>query len=759
MAEAWIEVYNTDITPAGLEITLSLYGKNFRRTVFKDHTYRPAGIHVRGLGDVAKDANENTKLMVESGANLFVIPFEIKEAKPWTPEHPWLYQLQISIYTNGNLLDTQARHFGMRSFRMDVRDEKQGGFFLNNNFIPLRGANTMGHLQQCVMKGDMDQLRDDILLAKICHINFFRLTQRPVQPEIYDYCDQLGMMLQTDLPLFGVMRRPKFVEALQQVRDMERLVRSHPSNIMVTFINEPFPNAMDKPHRHLTRPELEVFFETASHIVRQQNPDRVIKPADGDYDPPGPGIPDNHCYCGWYIGHGLDIGELHKGFWQRVKPGWFYGCGEFGAEGLDPESVMRRYYPREWLPGTAEEESSWNPDDIVMAQTGRFHYLWFDTQKDITHWVGASQEHQAWVIRLMTEAFRRNSLMNSFAVHLFIDAFPAGWMKSIMDVERRPKKAFFTYMDALEPIMVNLRTDRNAFYSGEDVTIEAWVCNDAHHLPADAGLEYQLQLDESVLLHGREDVEIPEYGGRCQGVIRFKAPDVSERKALSVTLSLVSDKRSVIHDHRLTLSLFPKPEKLKVSPVRILGGKTGAARRLTENLRLESLGMATEITPDVFLIDDYDIYRRHKNIINGSVKAGGLALFLELPPGSYQIGGSDITVSACGMGQRHFVSRNTGHPVVADFAPDDFKFWYDAALDHPSPLLSTVFESDPWLPILTSGNGGWAGPWRKVNAAAEMDDGKGCWRICQVHLAGRIHGNPVARIFAERLMTYKRGDN
>ena len=50
------------------------------------------------------------------------------------------------------------------------------------------------------MRGDIDQLRDDILLAKLCNMNFLRLTQRPVQDEIYKWCDRLGLMTQTDLP-------------------------------------------------------------------------------------------------------------------------------------------------------------------------------------------------------------------------------------------------------------------------------------------------------------------------------------------------------------------------------------------------------------------------------------------------------------------------------------------------------------------------------------------------------------------------------
>ena len=44
----------------------------------------------------------------------------------------------------------------------------------------------MGFEQQDVMRGDDAQLIDDILLAKLCHMNFWRITQRPVQQKVYD---------------------------------------------------------------------------------------------------------------------------------------------------------------------------------------------------------------------------------------------------------------------------------------------------------------------------------------------------------------------------------------------------------------------------------------------------------------------------------------------------------------------------------------------------------------------------------------------
>ena len=57
-------------------------------------------------------------------------------------------------------------------------------------------------------------------------MNYLRLTQRPVQTEVYDYCDRLGLMTQTDLPCSAVCADDQFCEAVRQAEEMERLVRS-----------------------------------------------------------------------------------------------------------------------------------------------------------------------------------------------------------------------------------------------------------------------------------------------------------------------------------------------------------------------------------------------------------------------------------------------------------------------------------------------------------------------------------------------------
>ena len=754
-AEVWVEIFNCDIQPQKISLKLSLFGQNFKQTVFKKLKYDPHSIHVPGQGDVAKRSDKDIPLYMGPGLNLLKIPVEIPEPRLWEPASPWLYQMQVNLFdSKNNLMDAVSQQFGMRSFRMDEQSEPKGQFFLNGRQIKLRGANTMGHLQQNVLKKDWDQLRDDILLAKICNMNFLRLTQRPVQPEIYEFCDKLGLMTQTDLPLFGVLRRNQFCEAVRQVEKMERLVRKYACNILVSYINEPFPNAMDEPHRHLIRSELQNFFEAADLVVNMNNPDRVFKAVDGEYDPPGPGFPDNHCYCGWYNGHGIDIGKLFKGYWQKVKPGWNYGCGEFGSEGLDPVEVMRKYYPKEWLPQNKDLEKAWTPDKIVMAQTGRFHYLWFETPHSLKGWIEASHAHQVWVTKLMTEVFRRDNRMHSFAIHLFIDAFPSGWMKAIMDVERCPKPAYFAYRDALTPTMVSLRCDRTAFFSHEEIQIEAWICNDVSEPLHHAILIYSVEMENEILHSGRLEVDVPAIKSICPGLLKFKAPSVSERNRLTVRLGLTDDSGGIVHDSEFKLDIFA-PKKIPFNrKLRIISARRQRLSRFVQSLGMKLHEGNDEPGNDLILIDDYAAFLKQQQAISQAVKNGATTIFLELLPGNYRIAESEIFVKECGMGARHFVSRATGHEMVSDFQPEDFKFWYNAEVDYPTPLLFSTFEAPGWTPILTSGNGDWQGNWKLVLAAAEKKDGLGFWRICQVRLAGRIEGNPVAKIFARRLLGF-----
>ncbi len=488
------------------------------------------------------------------GLNYYSTIIKIDDFKMWEQDSPYLYLCRTTVNE-----DMQETTFGMRKFHMDEDSTIKGNLFLNNKPILLRGANEMGHLQLCVMRGNFEQLIEDILIARYCNMNYFRITQRPVQEEIYNYCDMLGMLNQADLPLFGYMRKNKFHEGVKQAGEMERLIRNHPSVIMSTYINEPFaPDKYGLGYRHMSRSELELFFDACDAAVYFENPDRVIKRVEGDYDPPtNKGMSDFHCYNMWYTNHALPIGMLYRGYLPALNDGWKTGCGEYGTEGLDNYDVMRKYYPAEWLP--EDDNDEWLPDKIIKSQTNTMHGDWYDEQSKIMDWIEQSQIHQAFATKLMTLSFRRRSdRIVSTAIHLLIDAWPSGWMKTLLDVDRMPKKAFFDFKESLEPLAINLRCDRWSAYAGEIIDVEAWVLND----PGEASGE--IRLVAKIYLNGIEKEgfsinakSIQACASEAVGLIPIKVPNVTEHSILDICISLIKDGKNIADDS-FTISAWPE---------------------------------------------------------------------------------------------------------------------------------------------------------------------------------------------------------
>ena len=617
--EVWIEAYNFGYDDIKPHFELSVLGYNFADEVFRD---------------LNLDAGENT--YIKHGFNVFKFAFKIDNPRLWNNDTPWLYKAIITLKL-GKHEQIKIRKFGVRTFIQDLQSDIKGAFFLNGEKIKLRGANTMGFEQQDVMRGDFNQLTDDILLAKICNMNFLRITQRPVQEEIYDYCDMLGLMVQSDLPLFGVMRKNKFAEGVRQAEEMERLVRSHACVIVDTFINEPFADGRGEPHRHMTRPEMQAFFDACKAVVHISNPDRVIKSVDGDYDPPCDDLPDNHCYNMWYNNHAVLFHKFNKGYWLPIKKDWYYGCGEFGVEGLDTVDLMKRRYPKEWI------KEPFDPNDILYAQTGTNYCTFYSAGTSMADWVEKSRNYQTFAVKFMTEFFRRDPFNVSFAVHLFIDAWPDGWMKAIMDCERMPKPAYFAYRNALKPVIIGFRTDRYTYFAGEQIKIENYICNDSNR-KTNGKIVFFVENSHGKTVFAGEDYI-------------FCAPcDSAYANTIAFTVQSVNDR-----------------EKFKIHSYYV-----------DEND--ESIYAVNEIEIEVFAPVTY--------VPNKKLK------IIELKTrGEHDICGEKVTVFDMYAGGLYFVETpETG--IFKDIKKDDLRWLYDKNTDMINYTANNAFTSEGFTPLI-----------------------------------------------------------
>jgi len=747
-AELWMETWRSTFSTAEASIELTAYPNNFEG--------EPTLIGQRPIA--APGPNRS----------IYKVRFNLPGFLWWTLEHPHLYTLRVTLHSaeeRGTTSDTQDVTFGMRTFTQDTHagpeNSRAGTFYLNHEPIVLRGTNEMGNLSVPIQFGNPEQAIEDLLIGKAAHLNYWRITQRPVQREVYELCDRLGVLFQTDLPMVSTVRQGCVEETARQAGEMEKLIRRHPAAAVNSFINEPNPDWKTESARHrlVDRATLEDFFELCIRYTQLYNPDRVIKCADGDYNPPPRhGMLDQHAYVCMHEDHGVEVGKLHKGELFDVKAGWRCGVGEYGAEGLEPLHTMRKYYPASWLP-ELDDDPSWTPDRIPRCQAWGWHHQWYDQQDTIADWTDASHHHQDWAVRFMHEGFRRRAdVINSTTIHLLINAWPNNWLKALLSVDREPLPGYFALADANTPLAVNLRTDRHAITGGESLDAELWVLNDTSRRPERLSVVYRIERDGEVLMIDQCEASAEPVGAAFQGRLRWPTPTVDAPTPLTLRATLLDEAGAVLHDHTVTITLWPAPDAKRLAgrDVAILGRAGERAWRLAEAFGATPTWWTEQANPDLVIADEARMAAGARAALDRYLQAGGALLGLPQPVGeTWPIGAAGVTVQ---QGRDHqFVSRKTGHPIVAGFDPFHFSFWYDADRDRIAHLMDGHLEGESLTPITLTGTGIWYQKRRMLPAGAEVQVGSGRAVLDQVRAAERMPAEPRAAAYLDRVFQHLLG--
>ncbi len=625
-------------------------------------------------------AEEVSKKMT-NGCNYFRKEINLGEFRLWTTDKPYLYNATVTVISDeGKILDEVRTHFGMRKFTMDENSTPKGAFYLNNERIILRGTNEMGHLPRAVMEDDDNRLIDDILTAKVAHLNFYRMTQRPVFNKIYDYFDMLGMLCQSDFPLFSYINYTAVGEGLKQVDEMERLTRNHPSVIVETFCNETLDRtAWGAEQYRPSRYELENFFNAGREVIRISNPDRVIKYNEGDYAPLAEtyGISDFHCYTFWYVSHGMPSGRLNKGYLPPVRKEWYTGCGEYGVDGLDRLDLMRKYCPKEWLPESDEEP--WSPKPIAKEQCFVLHGDFFPEQENAREWIKRSREWQREAIKEYVHILRRRTdMIESTAVHLLIDAWPCGWTKTLVDVDRIPKPAYYAFKEANILTRVSLRRDKYTVYAGDEITTEIYALNDTANektIKITASVYYGEKLRRSYYKESVANACIQSYTGK----IRVRVP---EEYIGEITVAAKSDCNG----------------ETTYDCVKYTVKKPMIKSRITPEIRGERVRDIIKVCggekTDKVIICDNDYFTANQKSIEERVKRGAKAVIFTNK--SLNVIGDDVIFPVHTLAEEvranNFVARNEKSKYTEEFGAEEFKNFYNAEKDYQDLTAWFKFE-------------------------------------------------------------------
>jgi beta-galactosidase len=323
--------------------------------------------------------------------------FTIENPRLWNgTTDPYLYTLYTQVDQGGSILDTISTKIGIRSIETDST-----GLKLNGEYVELKGVNL--HDDKAGKGTAMDQgdRERDIKLILEMGANAVRFSHMQVDQAWYDLCDEKGLLVWTEVQLWGthIQGTQAFADnSAEALRELIRQNYNHPSIAYWGLFNEIPDNATTRS-----------LITNLQNVAKAEDPIReTIGTSFSDYSAQINTIPDVttfNRYYGWYSYPGSRYTDSTQtrldafGTWldslKTAQPGRSLGMGEYGAGAninhhtndpknaappSDPNSNVSAQQPEEYQAYLHEE--TWEQYKASDAKFGVFLWQFADSGND-----------------------------------------------------------------------------------------------------------------------------------------------------------------------------------------------------------------------------------------------------------------------------------------------------------------------------------------------------------------------------------------
>lgn len=194
----WATVWLESVAKNGLKncrITPDLDNSQF---VFEPKFYETNGNATFTVN--VKDGNKTVaSLNSKASDNAFLIA-KIKNVKTWSPERPFLYDIEYIVKEDGKVIDKVKSYAGMR--KAELRGNQ---FYLNNKPYYQRLVLDQGYYPDGQWTAPTDEaLKNDIVLAKNAGFNGARLHQKVFEQRYFYWADKLGYLTWGESPSWAM---------------------------------------------------------------------------------------------------------------------------------------------------------------------------------------------------------------------------------------------------------------------------------------------------------------------------------------------------------------------------------------------------------------------------------------------------------------------------------------------------------------------------------------------------------------------------
>lgn len=157
---------------------------------------------------------------------------QFQQIKTWNPEHPYLYELDLSIKRNGKIIHIVKQCFGFRTAELRPSD----GFYVNDVKVIFKGVNRHSAWPETGRTLSKEISIMDVKLIKDMNMNAVRMSHYPPDRHFLDVCDSLGLFVLNELT--GWQAAYDTVVGRKLVKELVERDVNHPSVVMWANGNE-----------------------------------------------------------------------------------------------------------------------------------------------------------------------------------------------------------------------------------------------------------------------------------------------------------------------------------------------------------------------------------------------------------------------------------------------------------------------------------------------------------------------------------------
>lgn len=132
------------------------------------------------------------------------VSLNVKDAKLWTPDSPYLYGLDLQVLRNGKVIDKVRAYTAIREVNTFIKNKNTNLMGLNGEALFHFGPLDQGWWPDGLYTAPTDEaLEYDIRKTKDFGFNMIRKHVKVEPARWYYHCDRLGMIVWQDMPSFS----------------------------------------------------------------------------------------------------------------------------------------------------------------------------------------------------------------------------------------------------------------------------------------------------------------------------------------------------------------------------------------------------------------------------------------------------------------------------------------------------------------------------------------------------------------------------